>query len=124
MFKSVIAGYSRSPFTIAKKGALINVKPDELLSEVIKNLISKTQINKKDIDIQVKENILHVSYENKIKDDAKYSQQQISFGSFENKYKLQNDMDSKNVSATMNNGLLYIKIPKIKNKTTAKIKIT
>ena len=50
MFKSVIAGYSRSPFTIAKKGALINVKPDELLSKVIKNLISKTQINKKDIE--------------------------------------------------------------------------
>ena len=50
MFKSVIAGYSRSPFTIAKKGALINVKPDELLSEVIKNLISKTKINKNDIE--------------------------------------------------------------------------
>jgi acetyl-CoA acyltransferase len=50
MFKSVIAGYSRSPFTIAKKGALIDVKPDELLSEVIKDLISKTQINKKDIE--------------------------------------------------------------------------
>ena len=31
MFKSVIAGYSRSPFTIAKNGALINVKPDDLL---------------------------------------------------------------------------------------------
>jgi acetyl-CoA acyltransferase len=50
MFKSVIAGYSRSPFTIAKKGALTDVKPDELLSEVIKDLISKTQINKKDIE--------------------------------------------------------------------------
>ena len=50
MFKTVIAGYSRSPFTIAKKGALINVKPDELLSEVIKNLISKTKINKNDIE--------------------------------------------------------------------------
>jgi len=50
MFKSVIAGYSRSPFTIAKKGELINVKPDELLSEVIKNLISKSKINKADIE--------------------------------------------------------------------------
>ena len=50
MFKSVIAGYSRSPFTIAKKGELINVKPDELLSEVIKNLISKSKINKTDIE--------------------------------------------------------------------------
>ena len=50
MFKSVIAGYTRSPFTLAKKGALINVKPDELLSEVIKNLISKTKVNKIDIE--------------------------------------------------------------------------
>ena len=50
MFKSVIAGYSRSPFTIAKKGELIDVKPDELLSEVIKNLISKSKIDKADIE--------------------------------------------------------------------------
>ena len=50
MFKSVIAGYTRSPFTIAKKGELIDVKPDELLSEVIKNLISKSKVNKADIE--------------------------------------------------------------------------
>lgn len=86
--------------------------------------IEAVGLNKKDIDIQTKENILHVSYENKIKDDTKYSQQQISFDSFENKYKLQSDMDSKNISATMNNGLLNIKIPKIKNKTSSRIKIT
>ncbi len=86
--------------------------------------IEAVGLNKKDIDIQTKENILHVSYENKIKDDTKYSQQQISFDSFENKYKLQNDMDAKNISATMNNGLLNIKIPNIKNKTSSRIKIT
>jgi len=50
MFKTVIAGYSRSPFTIAKKGGLIGIKPDELLSEVIRNLISKSKINKEDIE--------------------------------------------------------------------------
>ena len=43
MYKAVIAGYSRSPFTPAKKGELINTKPDKLLSEVIKNLIIKIQ---------------------------------------------------------------------------------
>lgn len=85
--------------------------------------IEAVGLNKKDIDIQVKENILHVSYENKTKDNVKYSQQQILFDSFENKYKLQNNMDSKNISATMNNGLLNIKIPKIKNKTNSRIKI-
>ena len=34
MYKAVIAGYSRSPFTMAKKGELISVKPDELLSKL------------------------------------------------------------------------------------------
>ena len=41
MFKPVIVGYARSPFTMARKGALIDVKPVNLLSEVIKNLVSK-----------------------------------------------------------------------------------
>ena len=50
MYRAVIAGYYRSPFTLAKKGALIDIKPDELLSEVIKNLISKTKVNLEDIE--------------------------------------------------------------------------
>ena len=50
MYKAVIAGYSRSPFTIASKGELIDVKPDELLSKVIKNIVSKSKINKEDIE--------------------------------------------------------------------------
>ena len=43
MYKSVIVGYARSPFTMAKKGSLINVKPVNLLSEVVKNLVSKSK---------------------------------------------------------------------------------
>ena len=50
MYKAVITGYYRSPFTLAKKGALIDIKPDELLSEVIKDLISKTKVNLEDIE--------------------------------------------------------------------------
>ena len=46
MFKPVIAGYARSPFTMARKGALIDVKPVNLLAEVIKNLVAKSKINK------------------------------------------------------------------------------
>ena len=45
MYNSVIAGYSRSPFTMANKGGLIDVKPINLLAEVIKNLLSKSKIN-------------------------------------------------------------------------------
>ena len=50
MYKAVIASYSRSAFTMAKKGALINVKPDVLLSEVIKKLVSQSKINSEDIE--------------------------------------------------------------------------
>ena len=50
MFKAVIAGYSRSPFTMARKGELIDVKPVNLLAEVVNNLVSKTKINKEDIE--------------------------------------------------------------------------
>ena len=50
MPKSVIAGYSRSPFTIANKGELVSVRPEDLLSEVIKDLVSKSKINPEDIE--------------------------------------------------------------------------
>ena len=50
MFRAVIAGYSRSPFTMARKGELIDVKPVNLLAEVVKDLVSKTNVNKEDIE--------------------------------------------------------------------------
>ena len=50
MYKTVIAGYSRSPFTMARKGELIDIKPVNLLAEVINNLVLKTKINKADIE--------------------------------------------------------------------------
>ncbi len=50
MFKPVIAGFSRSPFTMARKGALVNTKPVNLLAEVIKNLVAKSNVKKEDIE--------------------------------------------------------------------------
>ncbi|MCH7833123.1 MAG: thiolase family protein, partial [Proteobacteria bacterium] len=46
----VIAGYVRSPFTLAGKGALQKVRPDELAAEVIKGLIGKTGVKAEDIE--------------------------------------------------------------------------
>ena len=50
MYNSVIAGYSRSPFAMANKGKMIEVKPVNMLAEVIKNLVSQSKINPKEID--------------------------------------------------------------------------
>jgi len=46
----VIAGYARSPFTLANKGALIKVRPDEMAAQVVRGLIERTGVNVDDIE--------------------------------------------------------------------------
>ncbi|MBT5051542.1 MAG: thiolase family protein [Rhodospirillaceae bacterium] len=46
----VIAGYARSPFTPASRGALTEIRPDDLAAQVIKALVKRTGINAGDIE--------------------------------------------------------------------------
>jgi acetyl-CoA acetyltransferase family protein len=41
----VIAGYARSPFHFAKKGGLINLRPDDLAAQVLKGLVDKLDLD-------------------------------------------------------------------------------
>ncbi|MCW2274497.1 acetyl-CoA C-acyltransferase [Rhodoblastus acidophilus] len=50
MTRTVIAGYARSPFTLAKKGDLVSVRPDDLAAQVIAGLMAKTGVNSADIE--------------------------------------------------------------------------
>ncbi|WP_085909554.1 thiolase family protein [Kiloniella majae] len=50
MVDIVIAGYARSPFHFANKGALAKVRPDDLVAQVIKGLVHKTGIEGKAIE--------------------------------------------------------------------------
>jgi len=50
MSKAVIAGYVRSPFHFAGKGALTKVRPDDLTATVVKGLIAKIGIKPDDIE--------------------------------------------------------------------------
>jgi|TARA_B110000438_G_scaffold284868_1_gene314358 acetyl-CoA acyltransferase len=45
MTGAVIAGYARSPLTLANKGALTRVRPDELAAAVVKALVERTGID-------------------------------------------------------------------------------
>ena len=45
MSKAIIAGYARSPFTLAKKGALARVRPDDLAAQVVRGLITRLGID-------------------------------------------------------------------------------
>ena len=46
----VIAGYARSPFHFARKGALTKVRPDELAAQVIGALVERSKIDPKEIE--------------------------------------------------------------------------
>jgi acetyl-CoA acyltransferase len=46
----VIAGYARSPFTPAYKGALAKTRPDEIAAQVIRGLIERSKVKPEDIE--------------------------------------------------------------------------
>jgi acetyl-CoA acyltransferase len=50
MSKAVIAGYVRSPFHFASKGALAKVRPDDLTALVVRGLLAKTGVKPDDIE--------------------------------------------------------------------------
>jgi acetyl-CoA acyltransferase len=50
MRNAVIAGYVRSPFHFAGKGAFARVRPDDLLAQVVQGLLAKTGVPGADIE--------------------------------------------------------------------------
>lgn len=48
--QAVIAGYARSPFTPAGKGALARVRPDDLMAQVVRALLDRTGAKPEDIE--------------------------------------------------------------------------
>ena len=50
MRNAVIIGYKRSPFTFARKGEMANIRPEDILSQTINQLLNEIQINKNDIE--------------------------------------------------------------------------
>ncbi|KAF1052451.1 MAG: 3-ketoacyl-CoA thiolase [Stenotrophomonas maltophilia] len=45
MTSTVIAGYARSPFHFAKKGALIEVRPDDLAAQTVRGLLQRLDLD-------------------------------------------------------------------------------
>lgn len=50
MSNAVIAGYARSPFTFAERGALAQVRPDDLAAQVVRGLVDRTGVNPDDLE--------------------------------------------------------------------------
>ena len=50
MRNAVIVGYKRSPFTMARKGEMAEVSPEDILSQPSNSMRQETKINKDDIE--------------------------------------------------------------------------
>ncbi len=73
-------------------------------------------IEKDDIHIGIDNNILSISGERKTKEETKeedYYKVESSFGKFERKFSLPDDVDTENIHAESSNGVLEITIPKL-----------
>jgi HSP20 family protein len=69
-------------------------------------------LSKEDIKITLKEGIINISYEKEKNDD------QFTFtSSFKKSYGLPEDVDEKNVSGSVENGVIKLILPKIKKKS-------
>lgn len=89
--------------------------------------LSVPGFDKKDINIEVNHNVLTVSArtksENEEKDkDDKIVRQEFSASSFERSFVLPENVDTANISAKQDKGLLKIRLPKQKNAAEDSIK--
>jgi len=72
-------------------------------------------MNKNDISIDIDENSLIISGERKIKEEVKeedYHKIETSFGKFERVFSLPKNIDSENITASSQDGVLEVVIPK------------
>lgn len=72
-------------------------------------------MNPEDLDITISDNVLTIkgeTQEEEVRDDERVHLQERRFGSFMRSISLPTPVESDNVNATMNNGILTLQIPK------------
>lgn len=83
-------------------------------------------LNKNDVTIEVKDSTLILRGERKFEKDVKeenYHRIERSYGAFSRTFSLPQTVDQANVSATFKDGLLEIKIPKVRDARPKQIEI-
>ncbi len=73
-------------------------------------------VKKEDISVETKDNVLTISGERKHKDEVKkedYYKLESSYGKFVRSFTLPDGVDSENINASCENGVLEVVIPKL-----------
>ena len=80
-------------------------------------------IAKEDIKIDLKENVLTISGERKHKEELKegdYYRLETRFGTFSRSFTLPENVDTENIEASAENGVLEVVLPKLANQEVVK----
>lgn len=80
-------------------------------------------VKKEDIKVEVKDNRVTISGERKTKEEVKeeeYYRMESSYGKFERSFTLPDNVDAENVSASSNDGVLEVVLPKKERNGTSK----
>jgi HSP20 family protein len=93
------------------------------------NIVIKAElpgIDKKDIDIDVKNGVLTLKGERRVDNETKkekYYRRERAFGRFERAFRLPAEVDPENINASYKDGVLTIDIPKPENQKTKQISV-
>ena len=103
--------------------------PSVDIYETPDNLVIKAEVpgvNKEDITVEVKDNTLCLKGERKFEKDVKeenYHRMERSYGSFKRLFSLPATVDQDKVKASFKDGVLEIKLPKIRKEEPKQIKV-
>jgi len=121
-FHRIIDNYPLIEENRAIKGFVPNVNTRE--GEFAYHIdIDLPGMNKNDISIDIDENSLIISGERKIKEEVKeedYHKIETSFGKFERVFSLPKNIDVENITASSQDGVLEVVIPKQEKMITKK----
>lgn len=127
-FDSIMNDFFYSPARLSRQSGGLNWSPRIDIFEKdseIQVLAELPGIDKKDIDISVKENVLTISGEKKFEDkkEEEYYCCERGYGKFERSFRMADRIESENIKAEYKNGVLKLSIPKVDPPESASARI-
>ncbi|MCF8307607.1 MAG: Hsp20/alpha crystallin family protein [Bacteroidales bacterium] len=86
--------------------------------------IAAPGLSKKDITIEIEDDVLAVKSEKKEDPDVQYTLKEFGYGNFERTFSLPEDIDQSNINASFEDGILTISLPKKEEVEAPKKEIT
>lgn len=80
-------------------------------------------VKKEDVSISIEKEVMTIKAERKEIKDLKYNRKQTYFGKYERSFILPDDVDTDNIDASLNDGVLIVTVPKLETSKKAGKKI-